>query len=485
MGMISLVQADVLKWADAYTGPPFHALLCDPPYHLTGSGSGGFMGAAWDGGDVAHRPETWRALARHLHPGALLLAFASSRGFDLQSVAMRQAGLTAHPAIFGWGFGSGLPKPAHVKGHPEFAGHEYGGQVLKPALEPILVFQVPHRGRTVDGIVATGAGTYNVNAARVAADLGYHNGKGSATLAPTGVAAYNAALHGGLKATRAEPDAGGRWPANLMLCHLPDCRCVGTKQIKSDSSGTRGSGATESVFSGGFKLPVHGQHVGFAVDGMETVQAWECVPGCPVASLDAQAGPNCGAKSPVKGTEPALNSPNRAVYHGIDQSGTPKPFHGDTGSASRFFACGDWGPEVTDPDAWVQDVEDALAGADEVLYAGKASTSEREAGLHAQGYSRTRGDARENLHPCVKPLAITRRLASLLLPPACYGPRRILVPFAGVGSEVMGASLAGWEDVVGVELDSGYLDVARRRAAAHVPDAQVATAMIGAAVVGF
>lgn len=30
-----LSQCDILEWAATYDGPPFHALLCDPPYHLT------------------------------------------------------------------------------------------------------------------------------------------------------------------------------------------------------------------------------------------------------------------------------------------------------------------------------------------------------------------------------------------------------------------------------------------------------------------
>ena len=27
-------QNDILEWAKTYDGPKFHALLCDPPYHL-------------------------------------------------------------------------------------------------------------------------------------------------------------------------------------------------------------------------------------------------------------------------------------------------------------------------------------------------------------------------------------------------------------------------------------------------------------------
>lgn len=35
MSTYAVSLADVLRWAEAYEGPPFHALLSDAPYHLT------------------------------------------------------------------------------------------------------------------------------------------------------------------------------------------------------------------------------------------------------------------------------------------------------------------------------------------------------------------------------------------------------------------------------------------------------------------
>jgi len=70
-----------------------------------------------------------------------------------------------------------------------------------------------------------------------------------------------------------------------------------------------------------------------------------------------------------------------------------------------------------------------------------------------------------NPHPTVKPLDLTRYLASLLLPPEEFGPRRLLNPFGGVQSEAIGALLAGWEEVVSIELSAEYCRIgeARRR----------------------
>lgn len=87
------------------------------------------------------------------------------------------------------------------------------------------------------------------------------------------------------------------------------------------------------------------------------------------------------------------------------------------------------------------------------FYVGKASRAERD-----------RGCSRSNDHPTVKPVALTEWLARLLLPPPRPdGVRRLLVPFSGSGSEMIGAVCAGWDDVVGIEQDTGYATTARER----------------------
>jgi hypothetical protein len=102
---------------------------------------------------------------------------------------------------------------------------------------------------------------------------------------------------------------------------------------------------------------------------------------------------------------------------------------GDTGGASRFFYCS------------------------------KASPQERNAGLVAL----------RNNHPCVKPVDLTTWLAKLLLPPEHVTPRRLLVPFSGSGSEVMGALRAGWDEVTGIERDSQYAALSELRVAGDAP----------------
>ena len=124
-----------------------------------------------------------------------------------------------------------------------------------------------------------------------------------------------------------------------------------------------------------------------------------------------------------------------------------------------------------------------MATCDPVMYQAKAGRKERDAGLDdvpeltrrmfASG-GRTQIDGewvetdseplpRRNPHPTVKPIALTRWLATLLLPPAEYAPRRLMVPFAGVASEMIGAYQAGWDEVVGIELGAENCEIGEAR----------------------
>jgi site-specific DNA-methyltransferase (adenine-specific) len=92
-------------------------------------------------------------------------------------------------------------------------------------------------------------------------------------------------------------------------------------------------------------------------------------------------------------------------------------------------------------------------GASRFFYTAKVSTAEREGADH----------------PTMKPIDLTRYLAKLILPPQRETPRRLLVPFAGVGSEMIGGILAGWDEVVGIEKDEGYAAKARERIVGTAP----------------
>ena len=119
----TVAHMSILDWAESYDGEPYHAAFCDAPYEQE------FMGKGWDNSGIAFNIETWKGIARHLHPGAFLFVFAGTLNDDLISVAMRQAGLRKYHRSGAWIFGSGFPKAARIstKVDDRWAKKEYGG----------------------------------------------------------------------------------------------------------------------------------------------------------------------------------------------------------------------------------------------------------------------------------------------------------------------------------------------------------------------
>ena len=302
-----------------------------------------------------------------------------------------------------------------------WAGHRYGLQALKPAAEFICVAQVPYVGRPVECIVENGAGALAIDNARIpASGMEDHKTAGSGVLGQHGI--YNSAKeeYNPNQVARAEQgfnpryDPAGRWPANLVL------------------------------------------------DG-EAARA-----------LDEMSGE---LHSP--GNYKRKMATRNHVYGkgmGYQEPGTEKIEFDNGGGASRFF--------FTYP-------AEALDDAEPFYYCAKASRRERDGGLDGMSarekyqnegahgrmeiFNGVTGDDEwrkkqpnnlvRNPHPTVKPIALARYLATLLLPPAEYAPRRLLVPFSGVGSEAIAAAMAGWDEVTGIEREAEYVEIANARAA--------------------
>jgi site-specific DNA-methyltransferase (adenine-specific) len=113
------------------------------------------------------------------------------------------------------------------------------------------------------------------------------------------------------------------------------------------------------------------------------------------------------------------------------------------------------------------------------FYCAKPSSAERDAGLPTAQVYEANGNGfsnhisgcihpHGNNHPTVKPIDLCKWLATLLLPPSSVGVRRLLVPFSGSGSEMIGSLGAGWDEVVGIEQEFEYCQFASARIKAHV-----------------
>lgn len=243
-GKVELICGDCIEALRAMPADSVDSAVMDPPYHLTsiverfgkdGSAeakvgttgafkraSAGFMGKQWDGGDIAFQVATWEAVYRVLKPGSYLLAFASTRGFGRMSVAIEDAGFIVHPLI-AWVFGSGFPKATRIKAEG-YDGFRYGGQALKPAIEPIFMGQKPFSEATgTANILKHGTGAINVDGCRI----GFENDAPNPATNPlyrkqNGYKNGNAPDHNStsfsLKDGSGErpADPNGRWPANLI-----------------------------------------------------------------------------------------------------------------------------------------------------------------------------------------------------------------------------------------------------------------------------
>lgn len=272
-GRVTLHCGDCLDVLAKMPENSVDSVVTDPPYHLTsivkrfggdlpprteatvgkhayGRHAKGFMGRTWDGGDIAFRVETWRQVLRVLKPGGYLLAFASTRGFGRMSVAIEDAGFVTHPLIaylfddtpeivrfleslsfaqletfvrlvdqrdggmLAWIFGSGFPKATRVKAEG-FDSFRYGGQALKPAIEPIYIGQKPFsEANGTANILLHGTGGLNIDACRIGDFV---------NTTPSGVDRRNAQLAeagyrpGAYQMGETTPNgAPGRWPANVI-----------------------------------------------------------------------------------------------------------------------------------------------------------------------------------------------------------------------------------------------------------------------------
>jgi DNA modification methylase/transcriptional regulator with XRE-family HTH domain len=300
------------------------------------------------------------------------------------------------------------------------------GTALKPAWEPILLMRKPLAERTVAAqVLATGTGALHIAACRVGTD------DTRALASPTALGVMND------DAWKAKPvmagSASGRWPANLVLSHTWQCVPAGARRVRG-SQGIRGA-HSGGVYGGGRGLSDNaglGEAVGYAdLDGMETVEAWDCAPGCPVAELDRQSGVSrSGGKT---GGETRRDGAGQ--FAGLIPGNLRPTEHttfGDTGGASRFFPTFAYVPKASRAER--------EAGLDHFPRRTAAEVTRREAGsaglAGADGFDKNPyagahdGTPRANPHPTVKPLALMEWLVRLITPPGGL----VLDPWAGSGS---------------------------------------------------
>lgn len=200
----------------------------------------------------------------------------------------------------------------------------------------------------------------------------------------------------------------GRFPANLVLSHNEDCELVGSKEVKTGTTNSRG-------VTGMFGLGQQEKKTNPWVneDGTETVEAWKCSEGCPIRLLDEQSGYSKSVQNKKSDNRKVVKSRTVLGDGQIPGEHRPDNSYEDSGGASRFF------------------------------YVAKASKSDRGEG---------------NNHPTVKSTKLMEYLVKLITPPN----GKVLDPFFGSGSTGMAAQRLGFE-FIGIEKQTEYVEIARKR----------------------
>lgn len=365
------------------------SIVTDPPYGLS------FMGKKWDY-DVPSA-EIWAECLRVLKPGGHLLAFAGTRTQHRMACRIEDAGFEIRDMI-AWVYGSGFPK-----------SHNVGKSIDREAGAQREVV-----GKAVAGSAPLKRG--HVNASGGGLSVGTERSPEYDITAPATEAAQQWQGWGTALKPALEPITMARKPfastvAANVLAHgtgglnIDGCRVEGTPAptrfdpAKHGHEGWRMNATGAECAANASPLgrwPANLIH-----DGSDEV----------LAAFPAQAG----ASAPVKGTEASRASVGRVTGERERVAGA---FHGDTGSAARFFYC--------------------------------AKTSKKD-----------RGEG--NVHPTVKPTDLMAYLCRLVTPPG----GAVLDPFMGSGSTGKAAVREGFR-FIGIEREADYLRIATARIEAQM-----------------
>lgn len=478
MQIINGKNLEILK---NYTDNYFDAIVTDPPYGLGKAPNAeelmkdwiekgyheingtGFMGKEWDA--FVPQPIFWKEVYRVLKPGGHIVSFFGTRTYDWGVMAMRFAGFEVRDTIY-WHYGSGFPKSHNIgkaidklngakreilgynnnarpnrdniqyntmKGKQTIGGEitspateeakqwEGWGSALKPASEPIVLARKPlEKGLSIaENVLKWGTGGINIDGCRI----------GNETLINSYVSDENGAS-GGMFSKDGENIVNGRFPANLILIHHPECVCNGLKKVGSGKEG--GYNYEGNVYDVEGFVPNNSPNA----NSIETIEDWTCHEDCPIKIMDEQSGITSSLKS-MRGEGGGGDKVKQLNFRLNSIRG-----HSDSGGASRFFYCA------------------------------KASKSERNNGL--DGFEEKRPDIRDskgmgtfeekgvakqsNFHPTVKPVKLMQYLVRLITPPN----GKVLDPFCGSGTTGIACKLEGFE-FVGIEQDSEYCKIAEAR----------------------
>lgn len=431
---IQLYCGDVIEVLAEKPDESYVACFCDPPYGLK------FMGKDWDHG-VPGVPY-WAEILRVLKPGAILLSFGGTRTWHRLGVAIEDAGFELFDTLM-WLHGQGFPKSASIgKMLDKAAGAKR--EIIGKHPNPLTKSDT---GRYQWNVGGEGKTETNITAPATDAAKTWEGYGTSLKPAWEPILMARKPRRGTYAQTAMEHSSGA--------LNIDECR-VGTEKITintwDDGMKPFGDGAghpfTGRQQSGRWPANLLLSHLSECDDEC-------CAEDCPVAMLDRQSGVLTSGAVKGGGKYQLGRFEGQKGARGLK---VQMPSRASTGHASRFFKI-----------------------FDRFYYCAKSSRREREAGLQGHLPCLTCGEidtthhtnkadrkitCRRCDHPTVKPIALCEYIARLIRPPEAYlGEAQLLVPFCGVGSEIIGSLKAGWRNITGIDIVQEYIDIANLRIA--------------------
>ena len=465
-------EADVLEALRAMDSDSYHGALSDPPYGLTtDGGKTGFMGHAWDKG--VPPAGVWREVLRVLKPGAYLLAFGGTRTFHRLTCAIEDAGFEIRDSIAEF-FDQDAATQAFLAGLSPAQRKDFDRAFVGSPIEAWIYASGFPKSHDVSKAIDREAGAVREVVGKSARHVSGKPNQRTKGLA--GSATFAESVGMGSTITAPATPAARQW----------------------SGYGTSLKPAFEPVIVA--RKPLEGTVA-------KNVQRWGCgalaIDACRVPGLAEKPGGKIRSVRHFDGHEtgradkdapepnplgrwPANVIFDRAAAAILDaQSGTLQARGNKAPSTSKKAigaAYGKYGPASS----WPEYNQNDSGGASRFFYCAKASRAERDAGLvdfavvtRAEQTRRKEGSAGSknpaagsdsteggrNIHPTVKPIALTTYLSRLILPPV--EGTRLLVPFCGSGSEMIGGLRAGWSHVEGIDSWDVAVKIARARLAHH------------------
>lgn len=327
------------------------------------------------------------------------------------------------------------------------------GSALKPASEPIVLARKPlEKGLSIaENVLKWGTGGINIDGCRITTndDLAKNYNSIRKSDDEMGERGYKMGFRQGKDsyAEATESTSLGRFPANLILSHHPECTLNGLKKVKSNAHHTTKYNENETLYKGGWK---DGEDFGnkFADEnGEETIEDWTCHEDCPIKIMDEQSGISKSGKNiEEKGTG------------GIWQKSSGLPVgnqYGDSGGSSRFFYCAK--ASKSERNNGLNGFKEKTSGSLNFRNPSSSGRSEDAPSVEAMG-GLTK--PKQNFHPTVKPVKLMQYLVRLITPPN----GKVLDPFCGSGTTGIACKLEGFE-FVGIEQDAEYCKIAEARIA--------------------